>query len=66
MSEKYKEKIDNEVAKLISDAYTTSFAILKDCKPLMIECAEALKKSKLLKRKEIIDIIREKYQDIFY
>lgn len=65
LSEKYKEMIDTEVATLISDAYTASFNMLNKCKPLMRECAELLKKDKLLKRETIIELINKKYSRDF-
>ena len=64
LSEKYKEMIDTEVANLISEAYTASFNILNACKPLIIECADILKRDKLLKREALIALIKEKYMDI--
>ena len=65
LSEKYKEMIDTEVATLISDAYTASYNMLTKCKPLMRECAELLKKDKLLKRETIIELINTKYSRDF-
>ena len=65
LSEKYKEMIDTEVATLISDAYTASYNLLNKCKPLMRECAELLKKDKLLKRETIVDLINKKYSRDF-
>ena len=65
LSEKYKEMIDTEVATLISDAYTASFNMLIKCKPLMEECAQILKRDKILKRETIIDLIHGKYSKDF-
>ena len=65
LSEKYKEMIDTEVATLISEAYTASYNMLNKCKPLMRECAELLKKDKLLKRETIVELINKKYSRDF-
>ena len=62
LSEKYKEMIDTEVAELISNAYTASFETLNSCKQLIIECSEILKRDKLLRREEIIELMETKYR----
>ena len=62
LSEKYKEMIDTEVAELISNAYTASFETLNSCKQLIIECSEILKRDKLLRREEIIELMQTKYR----
>lgn len=64
LSEKYKEMIDTEVADLISNAYTASFETLNSCKQLIIECSDILKRDKLLKREQIIELIRTKYRGV--
>ena len=64
-SDKYKEMIDNEVVDLINDANAYSTFILKNCKELMLEGAELLKRDKLLKAETLISIIENKYQHIF-
>jgi len=65
LSDKYKEMIDNEVADLIDDANKYSTFILKNCKELMLEGAEMLKRDKLLKAEQLINLIETKYSDLF-
>jgi len=65
LSDKYKEMIDNEVADLIDDANKYSTFILKNCKELILEGAEMLKKDKLLKAEQLIHLIETKYRDLF-
>jgi cell division protease FtsH len=64
-SEKYKEMIDNEVFNLINDAYSYSEFIVKNSKSLIAESAEILKRDKILTYEKLMEIIQEKYQDIF-
>jgi len=65
LSDKYKEMIDNEVADLIDDANKYATFILKNCKELMLEGAEMLKRDKLLKAEQLINLIETKYSDLF-
>jgi len=64
LSDKYKEMIDNEVADLIDDANKYSTFILKNCKELMLEGAEMLKRDKLLKAEQLTNLIETKYRDL--
>lgn len=63
-SEKYKELIDNEVIELINNAYNYAYIIIENCKDLIYETSEILKKDKLLKAERIDDLINEKYKYI--
>jgi ATP-dependent metalloprotease FtsH len=65
LSDKYKEMIDGEVVDLINDANKYATFILKNCKELMLEGAEILKRDKLLKAETLIHIIETKYQNLF-
>ena len=65
LSDKYKEMIDNEVVELIDDANKYATFILKNCKELMLEGAEMLKRDKLLKADTLIALIDAKYSDLF-
>ena len=65
LSDKYKEMIDNEVVDLIDDANKYATFILKNCKELMLEGAEMLKRDKLLKAETLIALIDTKYSDLF-
>lgn len=64
MSEKYKEMIDGEVAKLIKDAHSCSEFIIRNSKNLIHEGAEILKKDKVLKSEQIIELINQKYSHL--
>ena len=61
LSEKYKELIDIEVINLINDAYKCSKIIISNSKSLILETSQLLKKEKILKYDEIVDIINTKY-----
>ena len=63
-SEKYKEKIDNEVHELIDSAYAYSVFILQQCKDILIESAEILKKDKLIMSSQLDELIDSKYPEI--
>lgn len=64
-SEKYKELIDNDVAGLINDAYSYAEFIINNSKDLISECADILKREKILKSETLIDIIDRKYHNIY-
>jgi len=63
-SEKYKQKIDDEVSRLINDAYQMSKIILEGSKDLIFECATILKTEKILKLDKIIDIIETNHKHL--
>ena len=65
MSEKYKQMIDNEVFKLINDAYSYSEIIVKNSKDLIAESAEILKKDKILTAETLMKLINQKYKHLF-
>ena len=62
LSDKYKEKIDDEVVGLINDAYHMSKIILEGSKDLIKECAIILKNDKILKSDKLIEIIHQNYK----
>ena len=64
-SEKYKELIDNDVINLINKAYHYAEIVLFECKDLLEETAEILKKDKIMKEDRIVDLIKEKYNYIW-
>jgi len=64
MSEKYKQMIDEEVAKLIHDAYSYSEFILRNSKEFMQEGAELLKRDKLLKAETLVELLNTKYKNL--
>jgi cell division protease FtsH len=63
-SEKYKEMVDNDVNNLLMNAYEYAEMIVVECKDLIYETAQLLKKDKLLKADKIKDIIETKYGHI--
>lgn len=65
MSEKYKEKIDCEVSKLINDAYAYGEFLIRNSKDLLIEGANQLKKQKVMKAEELLELMNTKYSAIF-
>ena len=65
MSEKYKEIIDGEVSRLINDAYAYSEFLIRNSKDLLIEGADILKKQKVMKAEELIELMNTKYKNIF-
>jgi cell division protease FtsH len=65
MSEKYKQEIDEEVSKLINDAYAYGEFLVRNSKDLLIEGADLLKKKKVMKAEELIELMNTKYNNIF-
>ena len=63
-SDKYKEMIDNDVIDLINNAYSYAEVIIIECKSLIYETSELLKKDKILKADKIQKIIDKKYKHI--
>ena len=63
-SDKYKQMIDDEVITLINTAYSMSKFILTRSKNLIQECADLLKKNKLIQMDELTAIITKKYPEI--
>jgi cell division protease FtsH len=61
LSEKYKERIDNEVIQLIQDAYRISTFLVTNCKDVIYECAGILKTDRILRSDDILTIINDKY-----
>ena len=62
LSDKYKQKIDDEVVGLINDAYQMSKIILEGAKMLILECATILKKEKILKAEKMVEIINKNHR----
>jgi ATP-dependent Zn protease len=63
-SEKYKEIIDNEIAKLLEDAYAYAYGIIDASKEFICEGALLLKENRVITRDELLEIIKNKYADI--
>ena len=62
LSDKYRQKIDDEVIGLINDAYQMSKIILEGSKNLISECAIILKKEKILKSEKMVEIINTNHK----
>jgi len=65
MSEKYKQEIDEEVSKLINDAYAYGEFLIRNSKDLLVEGADLLKKKKVMKAEELIELMNTKYNSVF-
>lgn len=65
MSDKSKYLIDQEINALLFEAHSRAFNILTTVKNLVVDCKEILKKNKILKPDNIIDIINLKYPEIW-
>jgi len=64
-SEKYKEIIDNEITKILQEAYIYASAIVENSKDFIYECAQLLKENSVLTLEQMTGIIEEKYPAIF-
>ena len=62
LSEKYKEIIDNEVFNLINEAYKCASVIIENSKEFIIETSDILKRDKIIKVKELNELIETKYK----
>ena len=63
-SEKYKEKVDNEIMRLLQDAYSHAEYIVKYAKDFVFETSELLKEKKVLSNEDLTEIIKEKYPNL--
>ena len=63
-SEKYKEMIDNEIIRLIEDAYGYAEFIIRNSKEFIGESAELLKEQKMIRAEELFHMIETKYKDV--
>jgi cell division protease FtsH len=61
ISEHSKQLVDNEVYALINDAYKISLFILKNCKELILETSDILKRDRVLNKEQLKNIIDSKY-----
>jgi len=63
-SDTYKTMIDDEVYRLIHDAYIRSTFIIQNGKALILEGAELLKKNHEITAEELYELIRAKYPEL--
>lgn len=60
-SDKSKEAIDKEVIQIIHDAYQLSYFIVSNCKEVIEECATKLETDRIIRREQLLTMIKEKY-----
>ena len=65
LSDHSKYLIDQEINKLLVESHENALSILNNCKDLIIDCAEILKKTNVLKPEDIIKIVNKKYNDLW-
>lgn len=65
LSEQSKYAIDQEINSLLLMAHENAFAVIIDAKDMIIDCSELLKKDKVLKPEQIIEIIDKKYSKLW-
>ena len=63
-SEKYKELIDNEIAKLLEEAYAYSYGIIDGAKDFIYEGALLLKENRMLTAQQLTELIETKYAEL--
>jgi len=61
LSEKYREKIDQEVVHVIQNAYSIANFIVKNCKDVIQEGAAILTRDKIIKAETLLEIVQTKY-----
>jgi len=65
-SEKYKEMIDNEITKLLQEAYTYSSSIIDNAKDFIHEASMLLKEKRVLTYEQLMDIIETDYSYLLH
>ena len=65
-SEKYKAKIDDEVALLIGAAYSEAKYILENSKEFILEAVELLKRDNIVRVDVLENMIHRKYRDLLH
>ena len=65
LSEHSKYQIDQEINKLIIEAYDRATVVVKNTKDIIVDCGEILKKNNILKPENIIEVINKKNIDIW-
>ena len=63
-SEKYKEIIDTEVSELINYAYLVGRLVLENCKKIILESSELLRKEKKLTPVHLSNMIRDSHPEV--
>jgi cell division protease FtsH len=63
-SDKYKQMVDEEVVKLIDDAYRIAGFVIKSSKDYIVDMAEVLKRDKIIRAEQLYADIHTKYKDM--
>jgi ATP-dependent Zn protease len=63
-SEKYKEMIDNEITKLLQEAYTYASIIIEESKDFIYDGSLILKEKRLLTADQLMNMIKNDYSHI--
>ena len=63
-SEKYKAKIDDEVARLIGAAYSDALYILQNSKEFILEAVEILKRDNIIRVDVLDNMIHRKHRNL--
>jgi cell division protease FtsH len=63
-SEKYRQKIDDDVADIINEAYGYSKMYLEKARPMILDGSELLKKEKTVKAEKLIEMMETKYPEL--
>jgi len=64
-SETYKEKIDDEITRLIEDAYRYAEFVIQNSKDFILEGAELLKDKKTIKSEQLMELMNTKYSNVY-
>jgi cell division protease FtsH len=65
-SEKYKAKIDDEVARLIGAAYSDALYILQNSKDFILEAVDILKRDSIVRVDVLENMIHRKHRNLLY
>ena len=63
-SEKYKELIDNEIAKLLQEAYTYASVIINNSKKFIYDSASVLKQNRVITAEILMETIKTNHSEI--
>jgi cell division protease FtsH len=64
-SEKYKEMIDNDIIKIIEDAYEYAKFIIQNSKEFISKGAELLKTDKTISAEQLVEMLEESHKTVF-
>jgi cell division protease FtsH len=64
-SEKYKEMIDNDIIKIIEDAYEYAKFIIQNSKEFITKGADLLKTDKTISAEQLVEMLKETHKTVF-